>query len=291
MEQQALADVRGAARLRRAGAGAARGRSPVRRAAARRLPPRGRHRRAPDDGARHGGAPRRPRSPCATPASATTSARARRRPRYCRATCGHEERSVALVREMSERLRVDNACRALADVVAREHGNVHRSGEFGAAALLRLLERCDALRRPERFAEAAARLRMRRARPARPGGAQLSAARAAGRGLAPGAGRRRERGGRGRPGPRRERPGDRRGDPRRADRGAEGTCACEPSPRPSAASGRARTLDEVADRHADQPDQHAAANGRNHSRPDEAEAEVARQAAEADASRARAERR
>ncbi|MDP2095173.1 MAG: hypothetical protein Q8K50_14970, partial [Hydrogenophaga sp.] len=41
----------------------------------------------------------------------------------------------------------------LADVVAREHGNVHRSTDFGAAALLRLLERCDALRRPERFDE------------------------------------------------------------------------------------------------------------------------------------------
>ena len=66
---------------------------------------------------------------------------------------GHEERSVALVRQMSERLRVDNACRALAEVTAREHGNVHRSGEFGAAAIVRLLERCDALRRPDRFAE------------------------------------------------------------------------------------------------------------------------------------------
>jgi len=66
---------------------------------------------------------------------------------------GHEERSVALVRQMSERLRVDNACSALAEVVAREHGHVHRSGEFGAAALVRLLERCDALRRPDRFAE------------------------------------------------------------------------------------------------------------------------------------------
>jgi tRNA nucleotidyltransferase (CCA-adding enzyme) len=66
---------------------------------------------------------------------------------------GHEERSVALVRQMSERLRVDNACRALAEVTAREHGNVHRSDEFGAAAVVRLLERCDALRRPDRFAE------------------------------------------------------------------------------------------------------------------------------------------
>ena len=66
----------------------------------------------------------------------------------------HEERSVVLVRAMSERLRVDNASQALAVLVAREHGNIHRSGEFGAAAIVRLLERCDALRRPERFAEA-----------------------------------------------------------------------------------------------------------------------------------------
>ncbi|MGZ5204231.1 MAG: multifunctional CCA addition/repair protein [Caldimonas sp.] len=66
---------------------------------------------------------------------------------------GHEERSVALVRQMSERLRVDNASRALAEVMAREHSNVHRSGEFGPAAIVRLFERCDALRRPERFAE------------------------------------------------------------------------------------------------------------------------------------------
>jgi tRNA nucleotidyltransferase (CCA-adding enzyme) len=37
-------------------------------------------------------------------------------------------------------------------VTAREHGHVHRSGELGATALVRLLERCDAWRRPERFA-------------------------------------------------------------------------------------------------------------------------------------------
>jgi len=65
----------------------------------------------------------------------------------------HEERSVRLVQQLSERLRVDNACRSLAELVAREHGNVHRSGEFGAAATVRLLERCDALRRPDRFAD------------------------------------------------------------------------------------------------------------------------------------------
>jgi tRNA nucleotidyltransferase (CCA-adding enzyme) len=67
---------------------------------------------------------------------------------------GHEERSVALVRALGQRLRVPADCRALAEVVAREHGNIHRCAGFGAAALVRLLERCDALRRPERWDEA-----------------------------------------------------------------------------------------------------------------------------------------
>ena len=64
---------------------------------------------------------------------------------------GHEERSVKLLRALCERLRVPTDCRALAEVVAREHGNIHRSDSLGAAALVRLLERCDALRRPERW--------------------------------------------------------------------------------------------------------------------------------------------
>ena len=65
---------------------------------------------------------------------------------------GHEERSVTLLRGLSERLRVPLHCRELADVVAREHGHVHGAMSLGAEALLRLLVRCDAIRRPERFA-------------------------------------------------------------------------------------------------------------------------------------------
>ena len=67
---------------------------------------------------------------------------------------GHEERSARLLRKLAKRLRVPNECSELADVVAREHGNIHRSGEFGAAALVRLLERCDAFRKPLRFDQA-----------------------------------------------------------------------------------------------------------------------------------------
>ena len=66
---------------------------------------------------------------------------------------GHEERSAKLLRGVCERLRVPVDCRELADVMAREHSNVHRSGDFGAGALVRLLERCDALRKPQRFAD------------------------------------------------------------------------------------------------------------------------------------------
>lgn len=66
---------------------------------------------------------------------------------------GHEDRSVKLLREVSTRLRVPTECKELAEVVAREHGNIHRSAEFSAAAIVRLLERCDAFRKPARFAE------------------------------------------------------------------------------------------------------------------------------------------
>jgi len=64
---------------------------------------------------------------------------------------GHEARSAKLAQALAKRLRVSSDCRELADVVAREHGHVHASGTLGAAALLRLFERCDAIRRPARF--------------------------------------------------------------------------------------------------------------------------------------------
>ncbi len=64
---------------------------------------------------------------------------------------GHEQRSEKLTRALCTRWRVPVACKELAELVAREHGNIHQSLGFGAEAVLRLLVRCDALRRPERF--------------------------------------------------------------------------------------------------------------------------------------------
>ncbi len=66
---------------------------------------------------------------------------------------GHEQRSVRLVQALAQRLHVPQSCHELAEVVAREHGHIHSSASLGAAAALRLLVRCDALRRPERFGQ------------------------------------------------------------------------------------------------------------------------------------------
>jgi tRNA nucleotidyltransferase (CCA-adding enzyme) len=65
----------------------------------------------------------------------------------------HEARSVQLAREVCARLRVPSEIRDLALLAAAEHGNVHRSAELNAAAVVRLLERCDAFRKPGRFAQ------------------------------------------------------------------------------------------------------------------------------------------
>lgn len=64
---------------------------------------------------------------------------------------GHEGRSVHLIEQLCSRLRVPNDCRDLALLVARDHGNIHRVDDLKPATILALLERSDALRRPERF--------------------------------------------------------------------------------------------------------------------------------------------
>jgi tRNA nucleotidyltransferase (CCA-adding enzyme) len=64
---------------------------------------------------------------------------------------GHEAKSVALVEGVCERLKVPVDCRDVARLAARYHGDMHRVEELRPETKLTLLERCDALRRPERF--------------------------------------------------------------------------------------------------------------------------------------------
>ncbi len=67
---------------------------------------------------------------------------------------GHEARSVDLARTVHQRLRVPTDCAELALLVSGEHANIHRSLDIAPAATVRLLERCDAFRKPARFADA-----------------------------------------------------------------------------------------------------------------------------------------
>jgi tRNA nucleotidyltransferase (CCA-adding enzyme) len=64
---------------------------------------------------------------------------------------GHEARGVELIRAVCERLRVPVACRDLALLAARYHGQIHDAQALRPATVVRLLEHTDALRRPERF--------------------------------------------------------------------------------------------------------------------------------------------
>jgi len=64
---------------------------------------------------------------------------------------GHEAASARRAREVSERLKAPTDCRDLAEMVAREHGILARAAELRPETMVRLIERCDGLRRPERF--------------------------------------------------------------------------------------------------------------------------------------------
>ena len=66
---------------------------------------------------------------------------------------GHEARSVALLDELSRRLRVPADCRDLARLAARYHGDIHRALELRPETIVKLFQSADAFRRPERFTE------------------------------------------------------------------------------------------------------------------------------------------
>jgi tRNA nucleotidyltransferase (CCA-adding enzyme) len=65
---------------------------------------------------------------------------------------GHELKSVRLLEPLCQRLRVPTECRDVARLVARFHGDMHKVDQLRPETRLKILERCDALRRPARFA-------------------------------------------------------------------------------------------------------------------------------------------
>lgn len=63
----------------------------------------------------------------------------------------HEIKGEPVVKALCERLRVPKDFQQLAQIVTRYHGENYDAQENGPQAFLRLLEKCDAFRRPERF--------------------------------------------------------------------------------------------------------------------------------------------
>lgn len=66
---------------------------------------------------------------------------------------GHEVRSAEYVECVCRRLRVPTDCRDLALLMARHHGEIHKAAARTPEAVVKLLEKCDAWRRPQRFFE------------------------------------------------------------------------------------------------------------------------------------------
>lgn len=64
---------------------------------------------------------------------------------------GHDERGVALIKTLCKRYRVPRDYQELAILVSRYHGSIHSLSEMKASTLVKLLEKLDAFRRPQRF--------------------------------------------------------------------------------------------------------------------------------------------
>lgn len=63
----------------------------------------------------------------------------------------HEKRGDKPLQSLCVRLKVPNPCRELAELAMRYHTQVHRAFELRDATMAKLLDSCDAWRRPERF--------------------------------------------------------------------------------------------------------------------------------------------
>ncbi len=67
----------------------------------------------------------------------------------------HEQRGVEPLRALAARLKVPNEHRQLAEIACREHLNVHRLDELRDETVLKLFERMDAFRKPDRVRQLA----------------------------------------------------------------------------------------------------------------------------------------
>ncbi|MCP5078625.1 MAG: multifunctional CCA addition/repair protein [Psychromonas sp.] len=64
---------------------------------------------------------------------------------------GHGFLGLAVIKSLCERLKIPNECRDLALMVSEHHTMIHSAFELKASTLLKLMNSCDAWRKPERF--------------------------------------------------------------------------------------------------------------------------------------------
>ncbi|MFA6302592.1 MAG: multifunctional CCA addition/repair protein [Legionella sp.] len=64
---------------------------------------------------------------------------------------GHEQKGVAVIENLCQRLRIPNEYRSLAVLVSRFHRDISKVMELRAGTIVRLMEQADAFRRPKQF--------------------------------------------------------------------------------------------------------------------------------------------
>ncbi|MBC3767661.1 multifunctional CCA addition/repair protein [Neptunicella marina] len=66
---------------------------------------------------------------------------------------GHETLGLAPINALCDRIKAPNECRELALMASQFHTHVHKAFELKPATLLKVFNRCDGWRKPQRFAE------------------------------------------------------------------------------------------------------------------------------------------
>ncbi len=64
---------------------------------------------------------------------------------------GHGQLGLAAINALCDRLKAPNDCRELALLVSEFHGHIHTAPELKPSTLLKVFNRCDVWRKPERF--------------------------------------------------------------------------------------------------------------------------------------------
>ena len=64
---------------------------------------------------------------------------------------GHGEKGLAVIKQLCKRLKIPNECRDLALLVSEHHTNIHSAFELEPSAMVNIMDKCDAWRKPQRF--------------------------------------------------------------------------------------------------------------------------------------------